>query len=262
MGGDKPELDTEKNITTRKKVSSSSSGQGMKVLDPDDFKDQLRQEIMREMKSHIEKIGDSIVEQLDKRLDSKLKNLASVFENRFVLMESLLTSTVKRVTEVEKELADLKRTSTHVTAQNQPTPPPNDSASLSKSIRDELFEQRRRMEKQNNVIVFGLSEHADANIEEQNLHKLIYCCDSTTRIIPKSFKRLGKPSERPRPILVELETLYFKNRVLKGKAYLKTRPQYKQVFIAHDLTIRQREERKQYALAKSQHPSVPPPPLQ
>lgn len=179
---------------------------------------------------------DTIIEALDKRLDAKIKVMTTVLENRFERMEM-------RITELERELKIIKETRSAQNVPNlQPESPSAGPSSLTTTIRDEMYEQRRRELKKPNIIVYGLAEEIDGNMEKQKVDSLIQNCDSTSR--PKTFRRLGKPGTRPRPLLITFDSVYMKKGIMTGKAKLRSMPQYRDVFIAHDLTVIQRQERK------------------
>jgi hypothetical protein len=214
----------------------------------------------------------TLLEDLEKRICKKFEPIAEMSKKVSDMLEELkklkawqpktdkriseLEQKLEMVSSMEKEIMSLKQGASldiqtvaektkEILANDRPAVSINNSPEhLSKSIRDELHEQRRIIEKQNNIIVYGLNEQSDPSVENEKVLKLLYECDPKTRPSPRAHRRLGKPSERPRPLLVEFNTSHEKKGIMQGKGYLRTRQNYKEVFIAHDLTIRQREERK------------------
>jgi len=108
---------------------------------------------------------------------------------------------------------------------------------------NELDERKRRAK---NIIIYGISESTNENIETKlkddeikvnEIFKLI----NQENIKPKYVRRLrSKTNSKPGPILIELEEDSLRNKILASAKILRNNEQHKNIYVSPDLTEAQR----------------------
>ncbi|KAK4325209.1 hypothetical protein Pmani_004169 [Petrolisthes manimaculis] len=132
---------------------------------------------------------------------------------------------------------------------------------LKKKIDDENNvmnkEYRDQEDKKNKIIIHGAPESREnecdkrreedwnflerfiqIGIEEVNIH------ENMIRKVVRIGKRNAN-AEKPRPMLVMFNTSYYKQDVLINTKNLKTKDEFKEIYVQHDMTVAQRNELKQ-----------------
>jgi hypothetical protein len=191
-----------------------------------------------------------------KIVDDKIKN-----------MEKKVSNSDNRMSVIEMDLENLKlKTNIDINlvaakAKELIEIPTVDATSFSKSMRDKVHEHQRRAEKKCNIVVYGMIEVTEFRQEVKAVENLMHDCSPSTQIKPKNIKRLGKPrnpGERPRPMLIEFNSVQDKKTILGAQSYLRTRNMYKNISLSPDFTVCQREERRKYAMERAgQNPNRP-----
>lgn len=106
-----------------------------------------------------------------------------------------------------------------------------------------IHEVQERMEKSKNIIIFGVNEDSDMDMDSPNTVKRIFNALSVSTPIIHAT-RMGKKNEKPRPILVNLASKLEVLSILKAKRKLRTIDTLKHIFIGTDQTIQQRNQYK------------------
>ena len=105
------------------------------------------------------------------------------------------------------------------------------------------FEDRERQDRANNLVIYGLPEETERQVEDTVA--ALFPTGSNTPMTIREARRLGKPREdrgaaRPRPVLVRFQTLAAKHAALKLSKDLRGR----KVYLDTDLTPSQRDTRR------------------
>lgn len=109
-----------------------------------------------------------------------------------------------------------------------------------------LDEQKRQIDKQNNLVIFGAPELNDEVIEADMLTKIIRVSSQSCkiRIHRNNFQRIGCAGNKCRPIRLICHNNNENLQCLSFKNLLKRDQDYNKIFISNDLTQIQREKRR------------------
>ena len=114
-------------------------------------------------------------------------------------------------------------------------------------------EMREREEKRNNIVIYGLKESTETDgkkrkeEDEEKVKKMATEIDiefkGEIRSIYRARPAAGKPADdRPCPLVVTIEDDETREGILANARRMAGKDEWKRVFVAHDLTWRQREE--------------------
>lgn len=196
-----------------------------------------------------------------------------------------LHSEVKDLKEANKSLLErveiLENNSNVWSSQNRPmhlTAAPSDITAMTSAVADEL---QARDGKQLNIVIQGLNELTPENASEVNEDRqnvteedvkkqVIKMLEETTGVqnpkIVKAF-RMGRISDRPRPIKVMCEDRETRSNVLENAKKLRELPEkhvHRRVYIRPDLTQLQRDQdylRRQELRRRNEEPNLYMPPI-
>ena len=117
---------------------------------------------------------------------------------------------------------------------------PQELTTAATTIAEELAERDR---KKNNIVVYNFPENPDQTTERE---KFVEMCKVTTELDVNVHKiyRLGRKTDKTRPLLVCLESEDAKLTLLSRAPKLRFHTQYKSTFIAPDMTRFQRVKHK------------------
>ena len=173
-------------------------------------------------------------DNISKHLSSEYQKLCKTIQDLSTKVDSLCS----RETELKNRIDDTYKQINSDTSAPKTVEP---SAIAAVSIADELVERERR---KYNLIVYNLPEPSEQDADKSefiNLCKVISDLD----IIVTKVIRLGKRFEdKCRPLLVGVEDLSHKTTVLARAPSLRHHTQYKDIYIAPDLTKFQREKNR------------------
>lgn len=111
----------------------------------------------------------------------------------------------------------------------------------SQSPNDDLVESHNRLLKEKHLILFNVPDsNTEVSLETISLVNEIFK-DLPNPILVSNAKRLGKPSNRPRPILIKFNSYSEVLSVLRVKSDLRSSTRWKNVSISTDMTITQRD---------------------
>ena len=165
-------------------------------------------------------------------------------QNRVTLMQKDVQLMATRVEEFEKRVEDNEK----MTAENKTniTEIKSSMAQEKEATMKELFEIE---DKRPNLIVMGVSE-PDRSLQpsphDQDLKKVDEILEAMAgeKKVFQLQRRIGKPGDRPRPILIRMPNAADKEFILSKGKNLKDHPQWKNVVIKPDMTANQREYAK------------------
>ncbi|KAK3878042.1 hypothetical protein Pcinc_017302 [Petrolisthes cinctipes] len=123
-------------------------------------------------------------------------------------------------------------------------------------VKEEMNEKEEREKRQGNLILFNVveSQEEEAQIakeRDEEKCKEIIRSTQTNNVKIVEFKRLGKPNadngrNKPRPILIEIESFEKKKEILKNARNLKFAKDWtREVGIMKDMTPRERTQHKE-----------------
>ncbi|VDH90197.1 Hypothetical predicted protein [Mytilus galloprovincialis] len=116
-----------------------------------------------------------------------------------------------------------------------------------------LEEINERKTRENNLIIFGITENESENKQEriehdvENIVQLFKDAKITLDIENiRKTQRLGKydKEKTSRPLLVHLKSIHSKLTLFKNMHYIRSYPKYQKVNVSNDLTKSEREEEK------------------
>ena len=119
-------------------------------------------------------------------------------------------------------------------------------------VKDELRgEMREREDKKHNIVIYGLKESKETDGKKRKDDDETMVKKMATEIgaeiqgdIKQSYRAAGGRTEgdRPKPLIVTIEDDETREAILTNARRLSGKDSWKKVFVAHDLTWRQREE--------------------
>lgn len=163
----------------------------------------------------------------------------------------LLTSLLNRIEVLDKKTSNIEKSCTESHAKFE-----KEISELKKSnenkINEQMLEMEQRIHRSGNIIIFGLAEQTEGTAAERNLYDakdVDALLDEIEEDISDSLSlqvhRLGKPNaDRPRPLRVSGFTIGQKELILRGSRSLRSKEDYKNVYVNSDLTPRQQREEK------------------
>jgi len=164
---------------------------------------------------------------------------------------------------IESRLVTLETAMNHHTPITQPI-----DLDVQNFVTEHFAEEKRIQSKKLNIVVYGVQEDDSGDCEKDKVFvkDILLACQDSDNIQQKLFRRLGKninATERPRPILLVMNLLEDKKLIMKTKVNLKSKADYKDIYLSHALTWKQRDQRKQYFInqvpADSTNPNALPP---
>lgn len=113
-------------------------------------------------------------------------------------------------------------------------------SSIQPSDFDIVKESRDRMQKENNLIIFNVTDSIseDSSVDINSANEIFQ--ELSSPILVSNAKRLGKPGNRPRPILVQLNSPSEVHSILRVKSKIRNSTRWKNVSISMDMTEIQR----------------------
>jgi len=162
-------------------------------------------------------------------------------QNRVTLMQKDVQVMATRVEEYEKRVEDNEK----MTAENKTniTEIKSSIAQEKEATMKELFEIEA---KRPNLVVFGVPE-PDRTLQPsshyQDVKKMdeIFTAMAGEKRVFQLQRRIGKPGEKPRPILIRMPNTVDKELILSKGKVLKDHPQWKNVVVKPDMTANQRD---------------------
>ena len=114
-------------------------------------------------------------------------------------------------------------------------------------VKDEMRdEMKKREEKKDNIVIYGVKESEETEgpkrkeEDESMVKKMATAIDVNVEGKIKGSYRAGK--DHPRPLVVTIEDDETREKILANARRMSGKDEWKKVFVAHDLTWRQREE--------------------
>lgn len=105
-------------------------------------------------------------------------------------------------------------------------------------------ELREKKKKERNILIFGLVPKDNVDQDKQCAHDLTKAIGIDDKSIINCIRLKTKSTDKPPPMLVELESSLIKETALTNARKLRDRDEYKDVFIGPDLTLAERTARK------------------
>ena len=179
------------------------------------------------MLNHSMKEMDSRMEQMETKLQTaelERKVLAEKVKN----MESKNRQVDENVQKMEGEVA-------------------SGMEKAKEEVKDEMRdEMKKREEKKDNIVIYGVKESEETEgpkrkeEDESMVKKMATAIDVNVEGKIKGSYRAGK--DHPRPLVVTIEDDETREKILANARRMSGKDEWKKVFVAHDLTWRQREE--------------------
>lgn len=145
---------------------------------------------------------------------------------------------------VQHQKATENKTYASVAQQNEQQ---NDFKTIMKLARiEEISDERDRRVRENNVILHGVKEGEDESAEERSAKDKIYVnkffetLEETGRT-PSFIGRIGKKTEKNRPIKIAFNSENDKKTIFRKLKMLKNKEEYKGVAVAEDFTESERK---------------------
>lgn len=166
----------------------------------------------------------------------------TALESRVKVLESNLLDNLRTIDKLNGSIAELSKKLDDSEKRSEKN---KDEATA--AVRAEIVELDER---KNNVVVFGLAESEAADVAAKQAEDNVKVSDLFETIEAQDCKftvkhRAGKPNadkNKPRPLIVNLESVAKKDVILSKARNLKGKLNYTKVFIAPDWTKRQRED--------------------
>jgi hypothetical protein len=137
---------------------------------------------------------------------------------------------------------------------------------MRKVIRSEIRERELIEEKRNNIIIYGIPEMPSdcSRYCKQIIEEIIAETYPSAR--PVSYERVGRPTDRNRPIRLILRSHVDKIEMLRNKRYLRESAKYQSTYLSSDLTYNQRLKLKENLTKQKVHSilneTIPESPIQ
>jgi len=197
-------------------------------------------------------------------LDTRIKTLEENFHRHEKDMElRLATVDGNVVRHVQEKLQEFEE---HSLNRNNGTSVVEDAVKV--EVIRKMDEEKDIESRQNNIIIYRVPETQSDNLDTRNesdrkfvqdLLKSVFEIEAEDRDIEKQFRlgRFDNSADTARPLLVKFKKLEDKNTVMSNLCSLRrAEERFKGISVAHDLTPKQREERKRMvAEAKQDHES-------
>ena len=208
----------------------------------------------------------SKVADLEKKLDNEVRNVQKAVEETSLDKETKLKAIhvalesdkqeVKELVETAKSYSQALMNSGTAEQSVEITESKVTEGTLRKMVQKEWTRVRKDDEDEkrriNNFIIFRLPEATESEATDRQASDMAYVSDLLEKgmgldkesVLVKKTYRLGKPkggTERPRPLMVRMESESGKECVMRNLGKLKSaEPRYNMIRIAHDLTPEQR----------------------
>lgn len=180
-----------------------------------------------------------------KTQDSKLTSIAT----KISIQENKSDSIINKLENLMYDIANLREENKTLKSELDTLRKRMDSLDASTKVTtvdpdfELIHEVQERMEKSKNIIIFGVNEDSDMDMDSPYTVKRIFNALSVSTPIIHAT-RMGKKNEKPRPILVNLASKLEVLSILKAKRKLRTIDTLKHIFIGTDQTIQQRNQYK------------------
>jgi hypothetical protein len=182
------------------------------------------EEIRKEFASRIEN-----VENENKRLNVEVMELRKLLDNKTQQNKPLFSSLIKKTSEGAPPISE----------------------SETRVINAISAEQKEKVKKEKNVIVFGLKEsnrkekHEIKEDDDESIGKVFDAIGLDKSKIVKHYRLKSKDATKPGPLVLEIVESTYQKQVLSVARDLNTVEEYKnRVFINPDLTYRERASLK------------------
>ena len=177
------------------------------------------------------------------RLENTSKNVEAKLEEITKQIQSVLPQSIEKLySNIESTKQVLIKDWAAIV---KSTPRPVEVNAIKETVKATILEAKRFEKRKSNVVVFGLPEESDEQNDLESFKRL--CSDELHHDVQviKSL-RLGKRSDKPRPLLVMCNDECERRKILLNAKLLKqsTNEIAKKVFIAADMTKDEREEQK------------------
>ena len=190
-----------------------------------------------------QRVEKRVLENLNNKIEEQIKTLGETIKSSILEeIQSSLTKVESKVDQVKTSYAAVTKVSTPVTTSGLKT--------IVKEARyEEMREKRDHDNRQNNVIIHGVSESAVEQNDAED-KKFVESLIKTIRIPTpniKSISRIGaSATDKRRPIKVVLRSEKEKMNFLRNLSVLKGNSLYKGVSVTEDLTQTERSVLKEW----------------
>ena len=116
--------------------------------------------------------------------------------------------------------------------------------SSSKILQAQINEAVDRDARKNNLIFMGISETMNEQETKDYIEEILTKLMDREKTKTEIKGRIGKPSDKCRPIKVQIEDNIYRRNLLKKAHTLKSEAKFNKIFIAPDLTIQQQKDDK------------------
>lgn len=185
---------------------------------------------------------EDIVGQMSKvdRLESDVRKE----KDRMVRLESRVSAVEEADSEQKKSFAQI------MIEQEEERKSESTGRKTDKEIREQMYEVMEREKRKNNLILVGVEEGLDDQIEKEVVEKIIETLVPETKVKIEIMGRIGRKEQnriggemRPRPLRLNVQDFDDRKRLLSRGKKLKD-SEFAQVFVVPDLTRMQQEEDK------------------
>lgn len=178
--------------------------------------------LLQQMETRLAKNNSNLKEELEQVVQEKCLQMGEEIE-RNMLKE--LDNKLKMNSTKEKEKIDPK------------------GGDVQAWIRGELEEHKIRINKNNNVVITGLTDKPEQTTEEMArwITQTLSLEDGEVKV--EEVYRIGKESNKTRPILVKLQNKSMQKKILINSKRLAENEKTRKIYINPDLTKKQQEER-------------------
>ena len=197
--------------------------------------------------------GSSFLCVVCRKVTGKLNHSMKDMESRMATMEAmLLTAVLERKVLTEKLVnIELKNRQVNESVEKIEGEVASGMVKAKEEVIGEMRgEMNQQEEKKENIVVYGLKESNDADGKKRKEEDEDKVKKMAAEIgvnfngqIKASYRAGGKPEgDRPRPLIVTVEDDETREGILTNARRLSGNEEWKKVFVAHDLTWRQRDE--------------------
>ena len=197
--------------------------------------------------------GSSFLCGICRKIVGKLNHNMKDMEERMVKMEANLATAVLERNCMKEKIANLETKNRQVD-ENVQKMEGEVAAGMEKAkeeVKDEMRdEMKEREEKKENIVVYGLkeSEEEDGKKRKEADLELVYAMAAGIEVgfkgeIKASYRAGARgQGDRPRPLIVTIEDDDTREGILANARRMARKDEWGRVFVARDLTWRQREE--------------------
>lgn len=177
--------------------------------------------------------------------DSGLKDINNKLSN----LDSTVNGIKKSLNKISLDLTQVKKENENLTSELQLLRQrisnlEQSNSSIPLPDFDIVKESHDRLSKENNLIIFNVSDNISEETSDTiNLTNEIFQ-ELSSPILVSRAKRIGTPGNRPRPILIQLNSRYDVFSILRIKSKIRSSTRWKNISISMDMTEIQRNNMK------------------